>query len=138
MCTNEKANGRIYSKHTLRQLFIAVSILARDRRLIDVSSPRAIRRCITVFRLGALITFLTRKPIVARKNALLTVPRSRRLTLAAAFLRRINAAARQRATGTTTSTIYIRGTRNERSGQPYYYRLFAVRASVIMILFLWT
>lgn len=30
------------------------------------------------------------------------------------------------------------GTRNEHSGQPYDYRLFAVRASVIMILFLWT
>lgn len=52
-------------------------------------------------------------------------------------LRRINATTRQ-ATETTTSTIYIRGTRNERSRQPYYYRLFAVRASVIMILFLWT
>lgn len=38
----------------------------------------------------------------------------------------------------TTNTIYTRWTRNKHSGQPYYYRLFAVRASVIMILFLWT
>lgn len=35
--------------------------------MIDVSSPLAIRRCIP-FRLGTLVTFLTRKPIVTHKN----------------------------------------------------------------------
>lgn len=88
-----------------------------------------------------------------RKNALperVVVPRRRRLTLAAAFLSRgrgasTNADPRRPRTTTRerqeqqTSAIYIRGARNERAaGQPYYYRLFAVRVSVIMILFLWT
>lgn len=93
-------------------------------------------RSTMVFRFGALITLLTRKyDRILKKGKKDTLPT--RLTLAAGFLRRINATTRHE-TGTTTSTIYIRGTRNERSGQPYYYRLFAVRASVIMILFLWT
>ena len=34
----------------------------------------------------------------------------------------------------TTNTIYTRWTRNKHSGQPYYYRLFAVRASVVDIM----
>lgn len=123
----------------LRQLFIAVSIFTQDRRLIDVSSLLAILpQHYIPPRHSHYTLILTRKLILPTKMHLSTIPRSRRLTLAATFLRRINTAARQPATGTATSTIYIRGTRNERSGQPYYYRLFAVRASVIMILFLWT
>lgn len=125
----------IYS-NMLRQLFIAVSIFARDRRLIDVPSPLAIR--IILFRLDTLITFLTRRPIVAakmrrRRIALPTIDIGGRVFCSASTPPHDN-----KRQGTTTSTIYIRGTRNERSGQPYYYRLFAVRASVIMILFLWT
>lgn len=73
--------------------------------MIDVSSPLAIRgeAHYIAFRLGTLITSLTRKPIVPAKMHPpgAVPPRDRgppgRLTLAAAFLRRINAAA------TTTS-----------------------------------
>lgn len=67
--------------------------------------------------LGTLITFLTRKTISypakkeKKKECPPDVPRSRRLTLAAAFLRRINAAARQQATGNNNQhDIYPRNT----------------------------
>lgn len=92
------------------------SISVQDRRLIDVSSPppgQSRRGIIPFRRSGTLITFLTRKPIlVPRKNATPDVYRaSQRLTLAAAFLRRINAAARQRATGNNNQhDIYPRNT----------------------------
>lgn len=105
LIANEKANDHIYS-NMLRQLFIAVSIFAQDRRLIDVSSPLAIRRYIIPFRLGTLITFLTRKPIVPAKM------HSRRSALPTIDIGgRINAAARQQATGNNNQhDIYPRNT----------------------------
>lgn len=97
--------------------------------MIDVSSPLAIRRCIIPFYLGTLITFLTRKPIVPtylpnpqkctpdQRSALPTIDIGGRVSPRRASTPPTTRRTTTRATGNNNhGTIYIRGTRNERSG----------------------